>query len=93
MPFGLTNALAVFQRLIQQVLSGLNPMKGPDFVAVYLDDVLVFSDTMDDHLVHLRQVMERIVQAGLKLKPTKCQFVRQEVDYLPGMSRLLETSQ
>ena len=76
------NAPAVFQRLMQQVLSGLNPMEGPDFVAVYLDNVLVFSETMDDHLVHLHQVMEQIVQAGLKLKPTKCQFVRQEVDYL-----------
>ena len=75
-------APAVFQRLMQQVLSGLNPMEGPDFVAVYLDNVLVLSETMDDHLVHLHQVMEQIVQAGLKLKPTKCQFVRQEVDYL-----------
>lgn len=82
MPFGLTNAPAVFQRLMNEVLSRLNPMKGPDFVAVYLDDVLVFSETKDDHLSHLRQVMERIAQAGLKLKPIKCQFVRQEVDYL-----------
>ena len=82
MPFGLTNAPAVFQRLMQQVLSGLNPVEGPDFVAVYLDDVLVFSETLDDHLMHLRLVLERIGQAGLKLKPTKCHLVRQEVEYL-----------
>ena len=61
MPFGLTNAPAVFQRLMQQVLSGLNPVAGPDFVAVYLDDVLI-------HLTHLRQVLERIDKAGLKPK-------------------------
>ena len=60
MPFGLTNAPAVFQRLMQQVLSGLNPVAGPDFVAVYLDDVLIFSETLDEHLTHLRQVLERI---------------------------------
>ena len=82
MPFGLTNAPAVFQRLMQQVLSGLNPVEGPDFVAVYLDDVLVFSEALDDHLMHLRLVLERIGQAGLKLKPAKCHLVRQEVEYL-----------
>ena len=82
MPFGLTNAPAVFQRLMQQVLSGLNPAEGPDFVSVYLDDVLVFSKTLGDHLKHLRLVLERIDNAGLKLKPSKCHLVRQEVEYL-----------
>ena len=47
MPFGLCNAPAVFQHLIQQVLQGLNPMDGPDFVSVYIDDVLIFSKTSD----------------------------------------------
>lgn len=78
MPFDLINAPAVFQRLMHQVLSGLNPTEGPDFV--YLDDMLVL-EKMDDHLSHLHQMMERIAQAGLKLKPVKYQFVRQEVDY------------
>ena len=82
MPIGLKNAPAVFQRLIQQVLYGLNPMDGPDHVALYLDDVLVFSETLQDHLAHLRQFLERITEAGLMLKPAKCNFVRQEVDYL-----------
>ena len=67
---------------MQQVLSGLNPLEGPDFVAVYLDDVLVFSETLDDHLRHLHLVLEWIGQAGLKLKPAKCHLVRQEVEYL-----------
>ena len=68
MPFGLTNAPAAFQRLMQRVLAGLNPEAGPDFVAVYIDDVLVFSRTVEEHLSHLEAVIQRIVQAGLKLK-------------------------
>ena len=77
MPFGLTNAPAVFQRLMQRVLMGLNPSDGEDFVAVYIDDVLVFSHTLEEHLEHLRRVIDRLQQAGLKLKPTKCHFVRE----------------
>jgi len=82
MPFGLTNAPAVFQRLMLKVLSGLNPDEGPDFVEVYIDDVLIFSRTMQEHLNHLRQVLERLRRAGLKLKPSKCHFIRQSVEYL-----------
>ena len=76
MPFGLTNAPAVFQRLMQCVLMGLNPEEGPDFVAVYIDDILVFSRTLEDHIDHLRLVFERLVETGLKLKPAKCRFVQ-----------------
>ena len=82
MPFGLTNAPAVFQRLMQRLVTGLNPASGPDFVAVYIDDILVFSPTLEQHLSHLRAVIERISEAGLKLKPSKCLFVRSEVEYL-----------
>ena len=82
MPFGLTNAPAVFQRLMQQVLAGLNPDEGPDFVVVYIDDILVFSQTLEDHLEHLERVMERLEAASLKLKPAKCRFARHEVEYL-----------
>ena len=82
MPFGLTNAPAVFQRLMQRLVTGLNPAAGPDFVAVYIDDILVFSPTLEQHLRHLKVVIERISEAGLKLKPTKCRFARNEVEYL-----------
>ena len=82
MPFGLTNAPAVFQRLMQRLLMGLNPESGPDFVTVYIDDILMFSPTLDEHLVHLQVVIRRINEAGLKLKPSKCWFVCQEVEYL-----------
>ena len=67
MPFGLTNAPSVFQRLMERVLAGLNPEDGPDFVSVYINNVLVFSCTLEEHLQHLRQVIQRISAAGLKL--------------------------
>ena len=53
MPFSLTNAPAVFQRLVQRVLAGLNPELRKQFVVAYLDDILVFSDSLHDHLTHL----------------------------------------
>ena len=61
---------------------GLNPTDGPDFVSVYIDDVLVFSQSLADHIKHLELVIARLIQAGLKLRPGKCRFIRQEVEYL-----------
>ena len=77
-----TNAPGVFQRLMQQVIMGLNPTSSPDFVSVYLDDILVFSRSLEDHLNHPRMVITRLVEVGLKLKPTKCHFARRELEYL-----------
>ena len=82
MPFGLKNSPAVFQSLMQRVLMGLNPDQGADFVSVYLDDVLVFSEMFDDHLQHIALVIQRLSKAGLMLKPSKCHFICQEVQYL-----------
>ena len=82
MPFGLKNAPALFQRLIQRVLIGLNPSDGHDFVFVYLDVVLVFSETFNNYLEHLALVLQRFASAGLKLKPLKCHFICQSVEYL-----------
>ena len=82
MPFGLTNAPAVFQRLMQKVVSDLNPPEGPDFVGVYVDDLLISSRTFEEHLDHLCRVMSRLRSANLKLKLTKCHFVRPKVEYL-----------
>ena len=61
---------------------GLNPENGPSIVAVYLNDVLIFSSTLDEHLTHLQLVLNNIIGAELKLKPSKCKFVQQEVMYL-----------
>ena len=82
MPFGLTNAPAVFQRLMQQVISSLNLDSEVEFVSVYIDDILIFSRTLEEHLLHLQRVIERVVEVGLKLKPSKCKFVRKELEYL-----------
>ena len=82
MPFGLMNAPAVFQRLMQQVVMGLNPEAGPDYVAVYLDDILVFSKSLEEHRNHLKQLFKRIEVVGLKLNPKKCSFACQRVEYL-----------
>ena len=78
MPFGLCNAPATFQRLMQTVLTGLEWKS----CFVYIDDILVASETFDEHLIHLRQVFERLKHANLRLKPTKCLFLRDEVPYL-----------
>ena len=82
MLFGLKNAPALFQRLMQRVLMGLNPDDGPDFVSVYLDDVLIFSTTFTDHIQHISSVIHTLTEAGLRLKPSKCHFICQEVQYL-----------
>ena len=63
MPFGLINAPAAFHCLMQQLLLPLNPKMGAEFV----DDVIVFSSSLEDHLKHLRKVVSKLMKAGLKL--------------------------
>ena len=78
MPFGLTNAPATFQRLMNTVFKeelGL-------FVCVYLDDILVFSETLEDHIQHVRLALKRLRDAKLYGRLHKCEFFRQEVEYL-----------
>ena len=75
MPFGLTNTPGVFQRLMQRVIGGLNTKEGTDFVRVYIDDLIVFSRSLKEHIAHLRQVLSRLRGANLKLKPSKCHFL------------------
>ena len=82
MPFGLRNAPAAFQRLMQEVLSDLNPSDGCGFVSVYIDDILVYSKSLPEHLEHLRQVLSRLKKFNLKLRPDKCSFIQQEVRFL-----------
>ena len=68
MPFRLCNAPATFQRLMETILAGL----ARKICMVYIDDILVFRRTFEDHLSHLKQVVDRLDQAGLRLKPKKC---------------------
>ena len=78
MPYSLCNAPATFQRLMQNCLGELNLM----YALIYLDDVIVYSKTEDEHLVRLRAILERFMENGLKLKPSKCNFFCMEINYL-----------
>ena len=75
-PFGLTQAPAYFQMLVNKVLEGLN------FTFGYLDDILVFSRDMKQHLQHVRILFERLREADLKLTKRKCNFLKAHVQYL-----------
>ncbi|KAK3705767.1 hypothetical protein QZH41_000594, partial [Actinostola sp. cb2023] len=78
MPFGLTNGPASFQRLMNMALNGLTWTH----CLVYIDDIIIWSRSFEEHLHRLRLVFSRIRQAGLKLKPAKCQFLKQRVTFL-----------
>jgi hypothetical protein len=78
LPFGLSTAPGTFQRLMDMVLSGLTY----EMCMVYLDDVIVFSETFEDHIDRLEQVFTRLKEAGLKLKPSKCHLFKRSVEFL-----------
>ena len=78
MPFGLTNAPPTFQRLMECVLAGLSGAH----CLVYLDDIIVFSTTFEEHLKRLTSVLDRLRTAGLKLKSRKCHFAKKQITYL-----------
>ena len=78
MPYSLCNAPVTFQRLMQNCLGELNL----SFAMVYLDDMIVYSETPEDHLTRLQAVFDRFAHHGLKLKPSKCHFFKEETSYL-----------
>lgn len=78
MPFGLCNAPSTFQRLMT---SGMNDMLFR-ILLVYLDDILIFSRTFQEHLDRLKSVLGRLRELGLKLNPSKCHFCQKSVRYL-----------
>ena len=78
MPFGLCNAPATFERLMERVLRQLQWQ----ICLCYIDDVLVYSRTPSEHLLHLTAVFQRLKQANLKLKPSKCHFFKRRVVFL-----------
>jgi len=78
MPFGLCNATASFQRLMDLVLSGLNL----EICIAYLDDVILFSRTTEEHLERPDLVLQRLEDANLKLKPSKCCSMQTRVTFL-----------
>ena len=78
MPFGLTNALATFQRYINNTLRPYLDL----FCTAYLDDVIIYSDTQEEHNEHVRLVLELLTKAGLHAKPQKCEFGKTSTEYL-----------
>ena len=77
MPFGLVQALAYFQQLISIVLQGCS-----DFTMAYLDDIIIFSKNEAEHLKHIEIIFQKLKEAGLKLKESKCDFFKKEIHYL-----------
>ena len=78
MPFGATNAPATFQRLMESCLGDLNLT----WCIIYLDDVVVHASTVSEHLTRLEAVFQKLKEAGLKLKPSKCDLFKKSILYL-----------
>ena len=77
MPFGLKGAPATFQRMMDMLLTGLG-----EYSSAYIDDIIVFSGTWEEHLQHITVILQRLKKAGLTAKPGKCQFGMAECSYL-----------
>ena len=78
LPFGLSNSGAIFSRMISKVLHSIEGK----FAMAYLDDILIFSKTFEEHLEHIKEVFIRLEKANLCLNRKKCHFVKQEIEYL-----------
>lgn len=76
MPFGLRNASATFQRFINEVLRDL------DFANAFIDDILVASDSEEQHIHHLELLFQRLQEFNLVIKPSKCKFGKHEIEFL-----------
>ena len=76
LPFGLTNAPSTFQRVMERTLSDLSNC------LVYIDDIIVYSKNYDEHWERLIAVFDRLKKAGFLLKPSKCKFFQNKVNYL-----------
>ena len=77
LPFGLHGAPATFQRMMDHLLRGKE-----EFAAAYMDDLVIFSDDWESHLIHLRDVLGTLKHANLTAKPSKCSFGQTHVSYL-----------
>ena len=75
-PFGLAQAPAYFQELMTGILKDFN------FAIAYLDDIIIFSKTPQEHLSHIRKVFEKLKSAKLSMKKSKCNFFSKEIQYL-----------
>jgi len=78
MLFGLCGAPATFQRMIDHEIRGMR-----EFACVYLNDLIIFSVSWEDHLVHVHPMLDRLRSMGLTAEPFKCQLAMRECTYLP----------
>jgi len=78
MPFGLCNAPGTFERLMETVLRGMQWERA----VLYLDDIIIFSETIEDHMQRVEEILIRLKQANLMLKPSKCHFFKKQVEFL-----------
>ncbi len=78
MPFNLINILTTFQRLMNDILRDYLRK----FYLVYLDDIIIYSKSLKDHKWHVRKVLQAIRSIGLKFKPAKCKWFKQEITFL-----------
>ncbi len=78
LPMGLKNSPAIFQRLMQIVFSGCLG----HYAFIYIDDILIYSKSPKEHMDHLEKILACLKKSGLKIKASKCQIFRNEVDYL-----------
>ena len=78
MPFGLTNAPTSFQHFINNSLREFLDI----FCTAYLDDILIYSDTLEEHKLHVRKVLQKLKDSKMFLRPEKCDFHTQRTKYL-----------
>jgi hypothetical protein len=78
MPFGLTNVPASFQRWMNEILSDYLDV----FCIAYLDDILIYSDDLEQHCRHVKMILRRVEEVGLTLKASKCEFHTNKTEYL-----------
>src|SRR5467141_1050820 len=81
MPMGLTNAPAMFQAFMNHIFRDMTDI----FVVIYLNDILIFSNSLEDHQVHVRRVLECLHEYDLHSKPEKCLFHTQKIEFLGFM--------
>ena len=84
MPFGLCNATATFQRLMAHALIGVTKKYG-NLVMCYVDDVVIATPTLEDHIERLDEVFACMKRSGLKCKPSKCEILKDSIKYLGRM--------
>ena len=81
MPFGMCNASATFQRALERALQRMVNREG-SMVMAYIDDIVISTERVENHMVRLREVFECLREAGFKMHVAKCDFMKSEIKYL-----------